>query len=290
MTTQKVWFITGASRGFGAEIVKAALANGDQVVATARDTSGLAIRLGHHPDLLIVPLDVTAEEQAKTAVDAAIGQFGRIDVLVNNAGFGLLSAVEEASSDEVERNYRTNVFGLLHVTRAVLPHMRQQRSGHVINISSVGGLTGIHGWGIYGSTKFAVEGLTEALATELAPLGIYATTVEPGFFRTDFLDPSSLSTARPIADYAATVGAMRDYATQVNHQQPGSAAKLATAILKLAASPRPPVHLPLGSDTLDLYRKKRQAMEQELADWHEVSVSTDHERVLAGLDRPDLMR
>ncbi|HTI90746.1 MAG TPA: oxidoreductase [Puia sp.] len=283
MNTEKVWVITGASRGFGFEIAKAALAKGDKVVATVRSKPAqLAAQLGNDPNLLVTILDVTNEDQAKTVATAAIGKFGRIDVLVNNAGFGILSAVEEGTDAEVRRNYDTNVFGLLNVCRAVLPHMRKVRSGHVINLSSVGGLTGVPGWGLYGSTKFAVEGITEAMAAELAPLGIFATTVEPGFFRTDFLDASSLDrTSNVISDYAATVGNMRDFASQANHKQPGSAVKLAQAILKLAHSQQPPVHLPLGKDTLKFFGEKMDKFNAEIKEWNEVITSTDHEDAIA---------
>ena len=156
------------------------------------------------------------------SVKNALDKFGSIDVLVNNAGYGLLGAVEEVSNEEIRQNYETNVFGLLNVTREVLPHMRKQRSGHIINLSSVGGLAGFTGWGLYCSTKFAVEGITESMASELAPLGIHATAVEPGFFRTDFLDSSSLTTSKNIiADYAETAGEMRGQMTLVNKKQPG---------------------------------------------------------------------
>jgi hypothetical protein len=159
----KTWFITGASRGFGALIAEAALGQGDNVVATARDRATVISRVGQPANLLALPLDVTNEAQAREAAGGAIARFERIDVLLNNAGFGLLGAVEESSAEEVERVYRTNVFGLLAATRAVLPHLRRQRSGQVLNMSSVGGYTASAGFGVYGSTKFAVEGLTEAL-------------------------------------------------------------------------------------------------------------------------------
>src|SRR5258708_2825854 len=189
---QKVWLGTGASKGFGFEIVKSALANGDKVVATVRTKPEQLVAAFHNnPDLLVVLLDVTNEGQAKLASQQAIDHFGRIDVLVNNAGYGLLSGVEEASDAEVRKQYDTNVFGLLNVTRAVLPFFRRQRAGHVINVSSLFGFGSIAGWGLYGSTKFAVEGITEALALELAPLGIHVTAVEPGLFSTNFLDESS---------------------------------------------------------------------------------------------------
>lgn len=277
---KKVWFITGASRGFGLEIARNALARGDAVVAAARQPEAVIQALGVHDALLAVQLDVTDEVRAAAAAAAAIERFGRIDVLVNNAGYGLLAAVEEATADEVERQYQTNVFGLLKVTRAVLPHMRRVRSGHVINISSIGGYSAYAGWGVYGSTKFAVEGITEALAAELAPLGIHATVVEPGFFRTDFLDQTSLKrTSNEIEDYAATVGAMRRFATSVNHQQPGDPKRLAHALLVLADSSHPPLRLPLGSDTVARIGEKNRHVEAELQAWHPVAISTDHSDV-----------
>ncbi len=274
---QRVWMITGASRGFGAEIAKAALAAGDKVIATARDTKGLE-HLGSQDDVFGVAMDVTNKAQVKSAVRAAVKHFGRIDVLVNNAGFGLLGAVEEASAKEVERVYKTNVFGLLNVTRAVLPTMRKQRSGHVINISSIGGYRSSPGWGIYCSTKFAVEGITEALRGELAPLGIHATVVEPGYFRTDFLHSSSLvETTKRIADYADTVGKMREFAAGRNHQQPGDPSKLGQALLQLVNAAEPPLRLPLGTDALQVIAEKNKFVEQEAAKWKAVSSSTDFE-------------
>jgi NAD(P)-dependent dehydrogenase (short-subunit alcohol dehydrogenase family) len=279
---QKVWMITGASRGFGAEISKAVLAAGDKLVATARNAKGLE-HLGGHANVFPVTFDVTSEPQVKAGVDSALKHFGRIDALVNNAGFGLLGAVEEASAEEVERVYRTNVFGLLNVTRAVLPSMRKQRSGHIINMSSVGGYSSSAGWGIYCSTKFAVEGITEALHVELLPLGIHATVVEPGFFRTDFLDSSSLlETAARIVDYADTVGTMREIAAGRNHQQPGDPTKLAQAMLRLVSAGEPPVRLPLGTDTLQRIAAKNAFVERETAKWRAVSASTDFAAASAG--------
>jgi NAD(P)-dependent dehydrogenase (short-subunit alcohol dehydrogenase family) len=272
----KVWFITGASRGFGLLVARDALARGDAVVAAARNPQAIADALGAHPNLLPVQLDVTKEAAAVVAVQAAIERFGRIDVLVNNAGYGILGAVEETSAEEVRRNYETNVFGLLNVSRAVLPQMRRQRSGHVINISSLGGYRAYHGWGVYGSTKFAVEGLSEAMAQELAPLGVHVTVVEPGFFRTDFLDASSLvETAARIEDYQDTVGAMRRFAAGANHAQPGDPARLSQALLKLADAAQPPLRLQLGSDAVARVHAKHQQVERELAQWQELALSTD---------------
>lgn len=272
----RVWFITGASRGLGARIAEAALARGDAVVATARRADTVTQRLGARPGLLALDLDVTDEAQAARAVAAALARFGRIDILVNNAGYGLMGAVEEASADEVRRVYETNVFGLLHVTRAALPAMRERRRGHVINVSSLGGYRSVAGFGVYCSTKFAVEGLTEALHAELAPLGIHATTVEPGYFRTDFLEGQSLVTSpRVLADYAATAGHIRTAASQISLNQPGDPERLAQAVLKLVDAPAPPLRLPLGTDTLQAIADKHAFVERETAAWRDVAASTD---------------
>ena len=272
----KTWFITGASRGFGARVVERALVNGDAVVATARNLQAVIDCFGAHPNLLAVALDVTDEGQAVAAARAAIDRFGRIDILLNNAGFGLMGAVEEASAAEVEAIYRTNVFGLLTVTRAVLPHMRKVRSGRILNISSIGGYRGAAGFGIYSSTKFAVEGLSEALHDELAPIGIHVTVVEPGYFRTDFLDASSLSISPTrIADYDETAGKVRTVAAGLSHNQPGDPEKLADVLVAFVGAPNPPVRLPLGSDTVAAIEKKHEADRAILAKWRTVSVSTD---------------
>nr|WP_315236593.1 oxidoreductase [uncultured Albidiferax sp.] len=278
----RIWMVTGASRGIGARITEAALAQGDAVVATARDAAALQQRFGHNDALLALPLDVTDEAQAARAVAAALDRFGRIDVLVNNAGYGLLGAVEEASADEVRRLYETNVFGLLNVTRAVLPAMRARRQGHVINISSLGGYQSAAGFGLYCSTKFAVEGLTEALHAELAPLGIHVTAVQPGYFRTDFLDAASLAVSpRILDDYAASAGQVRVAATQINHQQPGDPLRLAQALLALVASPTPPLRLPLGTDTLQTIADKHAFVERETAQWCGLAASTDFPQEVA---------
>ena len=272
----RTWFITGASRGFGILIAEQALRFGDAVIATARNPQDITDRLGDQPNLLAVRLDVTREDEAHQAVAAGIKRFGRIDVLINNAGFGVLGAVEETSASETERLFATNVFGLLNVTRAVLPHMRAQRSGRVINISSIGGYQAYIGWGVYGSTKFAVEGITEALHQELAPLGIHATVVEPGFFRTDFLDEQSLiKTALVLPDYDETVGKMRVFAEAANHAQPGDPQKFAEAMLALVNAPNPPQRLALGSDTVARIEAKNRLVAQELAEWNELALSTD---------------
>jgi NAD(P)-dependent dehydrogenase (short-subunit alcohol dehydrogenase family) len=272
----KTWFITGASRGFGALVAERALAKGDGVVATARKSNAITERFGEHPNLLAVALDVTVEDQAVAAAKAANDRFGRIDILLNNAGYGLMGAVEEASAVEIEAVHRTNVFGLLTVTRAVLPYMRKARSGRILNISSIGGYRGAAGFGVYSSTKFAVEGLSEALHDELAPLGIHVTVVEPGYFRTDFLDASSLAaSARQISDYEATAGKVRTRASGLNHNQPGDPSKLADVLITFTDAPNPPVRLPLGSDTVAAIEAKHKADSHILSEWRSVSLSTD---------------
>ncbi|EUC11631.1 UNVERIFIED_ORG: NADP-dependent 3-hydroxy acid dehydrogenase YdfG [Burkholderia sp. CF145] len=273
---KRVWFITGASRGLGALIAEAALADGNAVVAAGRNAAAIVERLGESPALLPVALDVTSEAQAKAAVEAAVEKFGRIDVLINNAGFGLLAAVEESSDADVRRMYDTNVFGLLNVTRAVLPVMRKQRSGHVINMSSIGGYRSGAGFGVYCSTKFAVEGITEALHAELKPLGIHATVVEPGYFRTDFLDGSSLIVGKDmIDDYDETSGNVRRFAVGMNHNQPGDPQKLATALVTLVDAQTPPLRLPLGTDTLKAIAEKNEYVTTETEAWKTLSASTD---------------
>ncbi|MBX5205718.1 oxidoreductase [Rhizobium sp. NZLR1] len=273
----KVWFITGASRGFGALMTKEALASGDAVIATARNPKTVTEQFGDHPNLLTVALDVTNEAQAKDAAATGIARFGRIDVLANNAGYGLLGAVEEATAEEIEKLYATNVFGLLKVTRAVLPYMRRQRSGHILNFSSIGGYFGYPGWGVYGSTKFAVEGLSESMAAELEPFGITVTIVEPGFFRTDFLADTSLAVSpTSIADYEGTpAGNMRNFAADANHAQPGNPAKLAAGIMTMVNSANPPLRMPFGSDTVAVIEEQHASVEKELAVWRELALSTD---------------
>jgi NAD(P)-dependent dehydrogenase (short-subunit alcohol dehydrogenase family) len=272
----KTWFITGASRGFGALFVKEALDRGDNVVAAARNPQIIADKFGARSNLLAIKLDVTNEEQAREAMRQTVERFGRIDVLINNAGFGVLGAVEEISGAEVEAVYRTNVFGLLSVTRAALPQLRHQGSGHIINISAVAGYQSWPGWAVYASTKFAVEGISEGLAMEVKPLGIKVTVVEPGFFRTDFLDGQSLTISPTvIEDYAKTTGAMRQAAVSLNHQQPGDPARMAKALLKIVDDPNPPLRMPFGSDTVATIEAKNAFVAGELNNWRTLAISTD---------------
>jgi NAD(P)-dependent dehydrogenase (short-subunit alcohol dehydrogenase family) len=274
-----IWFVTGASRGFGLELVRAARAGGHRVVATARRTRALDEVLADADDnVLTLPLDVTDQDSARRAVRAAVDAFGRIDVLVNNAGRGLLSAVEEADGEAVRALFDVNVFGTLNVTRAVLPVMRAQNSGHILTISSVGGLQASAGWGIYASTKFAVEGAFEALRAEVEPLGIKVTLVEPGYFRTDFLDGSSLETeARVIDDYDGTVGATRRREADHNHEQRGDPAKAAAAIVRVTEADHPPLHLLLGPDAVARTEQKFLTFQKDIEAWRALSVSTDLE-------------
>jgi NAD(P)-dependent dehydrogenase (short-subunit alcohol dehydrogenase family) len=275
----QVWFITGASRGFGLAIARRALAEGHTVVGTARDPEAVRRALPKAGDrLLAVPLDVTDDQQVSQAAAAAVERFGRIDVLVNNAGRGLLGAVEEASAAEVRAVFESNVFGLLSVLRAVLPTMRAQRSGRIFNISSVGGFAAAMGWGIYAGTKFAVEGISESVRAEVAPLGISVTVVEPGYSRTDFLDSSSLHRAEQVIDdYAETAGRIRERERHTNHAQLGDPAKVAAAIVAIAGIGNPPMRLQLGADALARVQAKLDTVTDEMAQWRDLSLSTGYD-------------
>jgi NAD(P)-dependent dehydrogenase (short-subunit alcohol dehydrogenase family) len=277
----RIWFITGASRGLGAKLVETVLASGDGVVATARDPSRLAEHFGNHPDMLALRLDVTREGECRAAAEQAVARFGRIDVLVNNAGFGMLGAIEESSDVEARRLYDTNVFGLLNVTRAVLPVMRRQGGGAIVNMSSLGGYQATAGWGIYCSSKAAVEGISEALQRELAPLGIRTMIAMPAFFRSDFLEGSSLvqSEAR-IDDYRDTVGVARDYvarsvADSTQGQAGCSLEKLAEAIIMAVRADNPPFRLLLGKAALKRVAEKHANVDADLEGWRAVSEMVD---------------
>ncbi|GAA2809350.1 oxidoreductase [Crossiella cryophila] len=284
MTT---WFITGASRGFGLEIARQALERGDSVIATARDTAAVAAALpGFGERLLPVRLDVTDEAAAGQAVAAGLARFGRIDVLVNNAGRGLLGTVEEVTDAEVRAVFDTNVFGLLAVTRALLPVFRAQRAGKILNISSLGGVVSWAGWGAYCATKFAVEAFSEALRLELASLGVQVTSVQPGPFRTDFLDSSSLvRSATVIEDYAASGGVMRDWADTSNHAQEGDPVKAVEVILAVTDREVLPARLPLGSTCVSDIETHLAEVTQELADLRDLALSTDFAGAGAPLPR-----
>jgi len=274
--THRVWMITGASQGFGLELVRAALQRGDSVMATSRNPQKVVTAVQAPADrLLAVAMDLREPGQIAAEVQAAFARFGRIDVLVSNAGHGLLGAVEEANAAEIADVFETNVFGLLRVTQAVLPHFRNRRSGHVINLSSIGGLVGISGYGIYNSTKFAVEGLSESLAKEVAPLGIRVTIVEPGPFRTNFLGGSLVMTGKTLSVYDQTAGRTRAGAMERNGNQAGDPARAAEAIIKAVTSENPPLHLLLGKFAYEAATTKLDNLRKDFEAWREVTLSSD---------------
>jgi NAD(P)-dependent dehydrogenase (short-subunit alcohol dehydrogenase family) len=254
----KVWFVTGASSGFGLEISRQALGRGDAVVATARRPQLAAAALGAPRDrLAVVPLDVTSEAAARAAVERAVEAFGRIDVLVNNAGRGLFGAVEETTLADARAVFEPNVLGVLAVTRTVLPVMRRQRSGHIVLMSSMGGFSFGAGFGVYAASKFAVEAIGEALAEELAPFGVRVTIVQPGVFETGFAVSSSETASEPIAAYAPA----EDAADRYDDGVPGSGPVAgAAAIVRLAGMADPPLRLPLGADAVERIRAKAEAV------------------------------
>jgi NAD(P)-dependent dehydrogenase (short-subunit alcohol dehydrogenase family) len=273
----KTWFITGANRGFGYEIAKAALEDGDVVVATARNPEQVQAALSRPGDrLLALRLDVTDEATIEAAVSDAMERFGRIDVLVNNAGYGQLGVFEEIGPESIERQFRTNVFGVFNVTSAVLPVMRAQRSGHIITISSLSGITGGAGSSIYGATKFAVTGWSEGLVGEVAPFGIHVTSVHPGMFRTDFLDASSVSHGdRQIDDYQQFRQSHREYLDSSNHTQLGDPTKFGPAIVHLASLEDPPARWASGSDALDSFERRADELRNSAVEWEDLSRATD---------------
>ncbi len=260
-TTQhtRTWLITGCSSGFGYEIALAALTAGDQVVATARQTDSLTAWTTQFPaQVLVLSLDVTNAGQVDSAVEQAVQRFGRLDVVVNNAGYGLVGAIEEVSDAEFRSIFDTDVFGVLNVTRAVLPTLRRQRSGHIINFSSVAGIRGSGGLGAYNAAKFAVEGLSEALNEEVAPLGLFVTIIEPGGFRTNWGGKSMRFSAAVLADYAGSAGRVRGFfeSAQMPRRAGGNPKKLAQAVLHIAHQSNPPRRLALGEDAYGVVQQK----------------------------------
>jgi NAD(P)-dependent dehydrogenase (short-subunit alcohol dehydrogenase family) len=271
----QVWFVTGASRGLGFAIAQAVLEKGDAVVAAARNASRAEQVLGPSDRVFAVSIDVTDRASIQRAADTAVARFGKIDVIVNNAGYGLMGAVEELDALELEDVFKTNFFGAREVIRALLPTLRAQRAGWIVNISSVGGFTGTPGAGAYNASKFALEGLSEALAQELAPLGIRVLIVEPGYFRTDFLNDSMRTAKATIADYADTAGSTIKTIAERNGKQPGDPRKAARAIIKAIESLHPPLRLVLGGDAVERVTNKLAAVRHDLDDWREVSMGTD---------------
>ncbi|MBO1413040.1 oxidoreductase [Streptomyces sp. FH025] len=271
-----IWFVTGASRGFGAEITREALDRGHSVIATARDASAVLKAYPHTPnELLAVNADVTDPQQLEAAVQAGLDRFGRIDVVVNNAGYGVVGAIEEIPDEAARAQFDVNVFGVLNTLRATLPTLRAQRSGHVLNIGSVAGFSTAPGAGLYGASKFALEGITEALHGELAPLGIRVTIVEPGGFRTDFLADSSLQVEpATIADYTESTGPAREAIAHNDGHQPGDPAKAAKAIVDITETAEPPLRLQLGADAVERIEAKLDLVRRELDQWRHVALST----------------
>jgi NAD(P)-dependent dehydrogenase (short-subunit alcohol dehydrogenase family) len=273
-SAERVWLITGCSSGFGRELVRQLLGNGQHVVATARKPAALD-EFASHPGAMVAELDVTVPAQVSAVVGMAEARFGRVDVLVNNAGYGYLAAIEEGEEDEIRAMFETNVFGLVNMTKAVLPGMRSRRSGHIVNISSMGGLIGFPGIGYYNATKFAVEGLSEALAKEVEPLGIRVTIVEPGPFRTDWAGRSLKTPKVPITDYAGTAGARRDAIRGYSGNQPGDPVRGAAAMIEAVEAANPPLHLLLGKPAYDMVTDKLRTFSAELATWREVTLRAD---------------
>lgn len=272
----KVWLITGSSTGFGRSLAEAVLKSGDSLIATARKPEQLADLTSRYPESVkAIALDVTQRSQIETAFEQALSAFGRIDVLVNNAGYGLIGALEEVSEDQIRRNFETNLFGAINTIRAILPIMRQQGGGHIVNMSAIAGFTNELGYSIYGGAKFALEGISAALHGEVAPFGIKVTIVEPGPFRTDFIGRSLDRVAQPMPEYEPTVGKFLKFLNTIEGKQPGDPEKAADAIVQMVRSANPPLRLALGKYAYSKFRKKIASLSQELDDWEDLGVNTD---------------
>lgn len=272
----QTWFITGANRGLGLELSRSLLAAGHNVVATARRPEAITEALGTPANLLAVKLDVIVSADAQEAVAAAKERFGGIDVLVNNAGYGQLGWFENTSEAKIRAQFETNVFGAMSVTRAVLPLMREKRSGHVFTISSVAGIFSPAGGSVYSASKFAVEGWMEGLSKELSPLGIKATLIEPGFFKTDFLDATSVTYGDyDIADYSEAARAFEQWHHDMNHKQVGDPTKLGAVLMELNQHNAPPVRFAAGSDASGIVIEKAESMRSDAERFSTLSASTD---------------
>ena len=272
-----VWFITGCSTGFGRELARTVLEGGGRAVVTARDAARVQeLTRGFEDHALALALDVNDPAQVTDAIGKAGSKFGRVDVLVNNAGYGYLAAVEEGEEQEVRAMFETNVFGLIAMTKAVLPGMRARGTGHIVNISSIGGLVAFPGSGYYNATKFAVEGLSEALDQEIKPLGLGVTIVEPGPFRTDWAGRSLKQTAHPIDAYHETAGKRRAAISGYSGKQPGDPVRAAQAIVDVVRSPSPPLRLPLGAMAYETALKKLTGMHANFAAWESAARGADY--------------
>lgn len=273
---QKVWFITGCSTGFGRHLAIAVLAKGDKVVVTARKTEDIQDIVSDYPETaLAVALDVTVAQQVVDGVNTSLTKFGQIDVLVNNAGIGYFGAVEESEEAEVRRMFDINVFGLARVTQEVLPHMRKRRSGHILNIASIGGLRSFPGVGFYNATKYAVDGLSEALYKEVSPLGIKVTVIAPSGFRTDWAGRSANDSKVVIADYATTAGKNKGDIRGYSGNQPGDPERAAQAMIQVVEAENPPLRLLLGAAALKGARAKLEELKKDFDAWADVSVGAD---------------
>ena len=278
MTMKKVWFITGAGRGMGVDFTKAALAAGNAVVATGRTTDVVSKAVGQADDLLVVKLDITSPADAQAAVQAAIERFGRIDVLINNAASFQAGFFEEVSPEQFRAQIEVNFFGVLNVTRAVLPVMRQQHSGQVVTISSTAGVVAGEFTSAYAASKFALEGWMEALSPEVAPYGITTTIVEPGFFRTKLLEKeSTILPALSISDYADRTRQILPIWEEMNGKQAGDPAKLARALVTLLDLPEPPLRWVAGADAVRAVSEKADLLRQQAGAFLELSTTLDHE-------------
>lgn len=271
----KVYLITGTSSGFGRALAEAALERGEKVVLTARKLADIeALAAQYKDNALAVKLDVTSLDDRQAAVKAALEKFGRVDVLANIAGQGSLGALEEFSSEQIRKHFEVNFFGVLELTREILPVMRQQKSGHILNLTSIGGVASIGGFALYCATKFAVEGFSEALRDELKPLGIRVTIVEPGAFRTEFAGAANVRPEKTIDDYRPVVEPIQQYLYSNDGKQPGDPHKAALAMIEVVESANPPLRLMLGADAFGLWEKKRAEMEADLSAWREVGENT----------------
>lgn len=272
----KVWFITGTSSGFGKLLAEYLVTLGANVVATARDVSKLAdLEKSAPAQVQRLTLDVTSNDSVNGAVEDALSRWGHIDVLVNNAGYGLTGAFEEVTHEEAMPMFETNLFGVIRMTKALLPHFRDRRTGHILMLSSIGGLVGLPGWAYYNATKFAVEGMSEALAAELKPLGTSVTIVEPGPFRTEFLGTSGKKAKAVIADYADTAGKTRAYFESQSGKQAGDPQKAVEAMVAAVSSPNPPLHLLLGKLALERYQDKVKKFQADIDTWEETIKGAD---------------
>lgn len=272
--TPKTWLITGCSSGFGRAIAKSALAAGQRVIATARDVRSIA-DLEREGSCHVMTLDVTEAAEIPKVMTEAAQQWGSLDVLVNNAGYGLIGAVEECGDDQIRRNFETNFFGPLNVIRAALPILRAQKSGHIVNISAAAAIANYAGFGIYGGAKAALELMSESLRAELAPLGIKITLVQPGPFRTDFIARGLEKAAAQIADYNASSGRFARLLESMNGKQPGDPARAAAEIVKMVLERDAPLHLPLGKYVIKKLRDKAAALTREAEKWESAAAAAD---------------